>query len=135
MKPSRAIPTAISFQLSGCSSKGCRCRLTKGSSAKVHQSKSAKGLNQRSFSNFIPKSSAQDDTPPLEKKASDAAEVEEKEPVLSESELKSQEFYEKLPSFVKGDSIVEGTDIRLIDVTSAIGFAIIGVYVFRNYLF
>jgi len=40
--------------------------------------------------------------------------------------------YEKLPGWVKGDSLVEGADIRMIDVTSAALFLGILAYIFRN---
>ena len=59
----------------------------------------------------------------------------EEMPMMGDSKTKSKEFFENLPSFVKGDSVVEGKDIRVIDIGSAIGFACILVYVFRNVIF
>lgn len=40
--------------------------------------------------------------------------------------------YSRLPGWVKGDPLIEGTDIRAIDVGSALGALAILLYIFRN---
>mmetsp|Transcript_22834 Transcript_22834/g.38170 ORF Transcript_22834/g.38170 Transcript_22834/m.38170 type:complete len:135 (-) Transcript_22834:265-669(-) len=130
--PSRAISPAINFQLAGCRHQGCRCRSPAAAQPSKASASFAKLTPAQRSRDFTLKSSTQDDTPPLKKQASDEG---EEVPMTGDSKKKSKEFFENLPSFVKGDSVVEGKDIRVIDIGSAIGFACILVYVFRNVLF
>jgi hypothetical protein len=44
----------------------------------------------------------------------------------------SEETYNKLPGWVKGDSLVEGQDVRVVDVASAVLFLGLLVFYFNK---
>ncbi|KAK3272240.1 hypothetical protein CYMTET_19448 [Cymbomonas tetramitiformis] len=71
-----------------------------------------------------------------EQAATDDAAKDKVEPVVSKTQEETLEDadpeWEKLPDFIKGTPLVEGTDLRFIDITSAAAALCVLAYVFRN---